>query len=61
MPDDGPCFDATCPCCKTHTALERKYEDIFDDIRKLLTKAGRYPNNPTYVERAKQLLKTAGR
>ena len=71
MADDGPCFDPTCPCCKTHTALERRYEDSLDAIRHIAEKMVRacwHNRHPltreqikTYVDRIKQHLTTAGR
>ena len=69
MADDGPCFDPTCPCCKSHTALERRYEDSLDAIRTIADKMVRYcwvQRHPwqevkSYVDRIREHLTTAGR
>ena len=71
-PDDGPCFDPTCPCCSTHTKLERRYEDALDAIKVLNDKIvsrcwGTVKTNLTikaikgYGDRIKQHLRRAGR
>ncbi len=64
MADDGPCFDPTCPCCRVHTELERRYEDSLDAIRKLVTKEdGKSKTTRSEVmgNKIKRLLTTAGR
>ncbi len=71
MADEGPCFDATCPCCKAHTKLEREYEDAMDAIKalneKVVSQCWRDGDTPRikrikgYADRIKQHLRRLGR